>query len=116
MTMTSASVVGCNIRQTLTWQTRRVRELIVSQPKSNPSVESSVLSVDMVDGLAALVRVPVLDQAMAERIAGGAAAAIAAVHASSPEVAPGVTFECEPADYLRELEALAAEPMPGDAS
>ncbi|MEY3712674.1 MAG: hypothetical protein RL321_294 [Pseudomonadota bacterium] len=88
----------------------------MSQPKSNTSVESSVLSADMVDGLAALVRVPVLDQAMAERIAGGAAAAIAAVHASSPEVAPGVTFECEPADYLRELQALAAEPMPGDAS
>ncbi|MFZ9904617.1 MAG: hypothetical protein ACO3GE_04375 [Steroidobacteraceae bacterium] len=87
----------------------------MSQPKSNLSTESSVLSANMVDGLAALVRVPVLDAAMAERIAGGAAAAIAAVHASSQQVAPGVTFECEPADYLRELEALSAEPTPGVA-
>ena len=87
----------------------------MSQPKSNLSAESSVLSADMVGGLAALVRVPVLDAAMAERIAGGAATAIAAVHASSHQVAPGVTFEWEPADYLRELEALAGEPTPGEA-
>jgi len=80
----------------------------VSQPKQSTS-ESSALSADLVEGLAALVQVPILDAAMAERIAGGAAAAIEAVHASSRQVEPGVTFECEPSDYLRVLEALAEE-------
>lgn len=108
MTMTSVFVVGCNMRQTLTWHLPLSRELIVSQPKQSTS-ESSALSADLVEGLAALVRVPILDAAMAERIAGGAAAAIEAVHASSHQVEPGVTFECEPADYLRVLEALAEE-------
>jgi hypothetical protein len=109
MTMTSVFVVGCNMRQTLTWRFHFVREPIVSQPKSSPSAVASALSADMVEGLAALVQVPILDTAMAERIAGGAAAAIAAVQASSHQVEPGVTFECEPSDYLRVLETLAGE-------
>ena len=52
---------------------------------------------------------------MAERIAGGAAAAIAAVHASSHQVEPGVTFEGEPSDYLQVLEALAVELAEGES-
>lgn len=109
MTMTSVSVVGRNMRLTLTWHIPFVREPIVSQPKSSPSAESFELSTEMVGQLAALVRVPILDTAMAERVAGGAAAAIAAVQASAGQVAPGVTFECEPADYLRTLESLAGD-------
>jgi hypothetical protein len=86
-----------------------VREPIVSQPNLSPSNVSPTLSTDRVEDLAGLVQVPILDPSMAERIAGGAAAAIAAVRASSQQVEPGVTFECEPSDYLRVLEALADE-------
>jgi len=102
------------MRQTLTWHFQFVREPIVSQPKQSAS-ESPVLSADLVESLAALVHVPILDTAMAERIAGGAAAAIAAVHASSRQIEPGVTFECEPADYLRVLEALADDVAEGES-
>ena len=115
MTRTSVSVVGCSMRQTLTWHFPFVRESIVSQPKSSTPTESFVLSADMVEGLAALVHVPILDTAMAERIAGGAAAAIAAVHASSHQVEPGVTFEGEPSAYLQVLEALAVELAEGES-
>lgn len=65
----------------------------------------------MVEHLAALARVPLTDTAMAERIAGGAQAAIVAVQASALSVEAGVTFECEPADYLRVLETLAGESL-----
>jgi hypothetical protein len=102
------------MRQTLTWHFPFVREPIVSQPKLSSS-ESPALSADLVQGMAALVHVPILDTAMAERIAGGAAAAIAAVQASSRQVEPGVTFECEPSDYVRVLEALADEVGPGES-
>lgn len=92
-----------------------MREPIVSQPNSNSSDVSPALSTDLVAGLASLLRVPLPDTAMAERIAGGAAAAIAAVQVSAQAVEPGVTFECEPADYLRVLEALADEVGPGES-
>jgi hypothetical protein len=37
------------------------------------------------------------------------------VHASSRQIEPGVTFECEPSDYLRVLEALADEVAEGES-
>jgi len=65
----------------------------------------------MVEHLAMLARVPLTDAAMAERIAVGAQAAIVAVQTSASSVEAGVTFDCEPSDYLRALEALAGESL-----
>lgn len=82
----------------------------MSQPKSSLFVETPSLSAETVECLATLARVPLIDAAMAERIAGGAQAAIAAVQVSALSIEAGVTFDCEPSDYLRVLETLAGDP------
>jgi hypothetical protein len=56
--------------------------------------------------LARLAGLPLEDEALAARIAGGASAAIAAVAASVQQP----LFDLEPLDYLATLERLAAAP------
>lgn len=60
--------------------------------------------------LARLAGLPLENDDLAARIAGGASAAIAAVAASVREP----LFDLEPGDYLATLERLATEP-PGEA-
>ena len=61
------------------------------------------LDGDAVAAVARAAGIPITDQAMAERIAAGASAAISAVRAQVTET----LFDYEPADYLALLERLA---------
>jgi hypothetical protein len=69
------------------------------------------LSPTAVLELAALTGIPVDDEAMAERIAAGAGAAVAAVAAAraSLQAADDALLGAEPADFLALLESLAGD-------
>ena len=72
--------------------------------------EGALPDAALVRAMAALAGVPVIDESMAERIAGGAAGAIQAVRgARLPDL-----FDQEPAAFLPALERLA-DPDPGSA-
>ena len=73
--------------------------------------EAGRIDAALVRAMARLAGVPVTDDAMASRIAGGAAAAFAAVRSASG----GSLFEQEPAAFLPALERLA-DPEAGAGS
>jgi hypothetical protein len=66
-------------------------------------MNNDTLDGDTVAAIAQAAGIPITDQAMAERIAAGASAAIAAVRGQVSTT----LFEHEPADYLALLERLA---------
>jgi hypothetical protein len=66
-------------------------------------MDDDSLDANAVATLARAAGIPIADQAMAERIAAGATAAIAAVRGQ----VSSTLFEHEPADYLALLERLA---------
>lgn len=70
-------------------------------------MSDDTLDPQLVLALSRITGIPVDDTAMAERIAGGAGSAIAAVRACMR----GSLFEHEPADYLPLLERLAVPPV-----
>ncbi len=69
-------------------------------------MSEEALDPQLVLALSRVTGIPVADRAMAERIAGGAGSAIAAVRGCLQ----GSLFEHEPADYLPLLEKLATPP------
>lgn len=84
--------------------------------EENPQTPMAVapgLSSHTVEELFRLLGLPLIDTAMAERIAAGAGAAAAAVHAVLEHGADGRIFDREPADYLPLLESLAAVEVEG---
>lgn len=66
-------------------------------------MDNDSLDGNAVASIARAAGIPITDQAMAERIAAGATAAIAAVRAQVTTT----LFDYEPADYLALLERLA---------
>ena len=66
-------------------------------------MDAEPLNADAVAAIARAAGIPITDQAMAERIAAGAGAAIAAVRAQVTTT----LFDHEPADFLALLERLA---------
>lgn len=66
-------------------------------------MDTDSLDANAVAALARAAGIPLTDQAMAERIAAGATAAIAAVRGQ----VTATLFDHEPADYLALLERLA---------
>ena len=76
-----------------------------------PVVGAAQVSPATVQESAAVVGLPLADEAVAARIAAGADAAVAAVREALTRLdATDALFEREPADYLALLEALAEPP------
>jgi hypothetical protein len=89
-------------------------------PVSETDSTSAGIPAEFVETVARVTGVPLVDDAMARRIAAGASAAVEAVQRAAASVAASThdadtLFDREPSEYLQLLESLA-ESLPVDDS